>query len=154
MFDRDGGRQVIARPRRYRDVLGERTVPSELVTRHAHHFAPLAQVDPTDVAEPARAAADRRVERHSIAHGEPGDVVADPLDDSGCLVAHHERRNASSGAPVESVDVAATDAARADADDDLVAAWIGLGHVDEFEVSVVTEQQGSHAIGLARLDGE
>jgi len=59
-------------------------------------------------------------------------------------VAHNERRVAAAGGTVKTVDVAATDAACADANKDVLRADIGLREIDQLQFHVFGEQKRVH----------
>src|ERR1044071_1816085 len=59
-------------------------------------------------------------------------------------MSHHQGRNAPPGGSVEAVHVAAADAAGADADQDVVGADFGPGHLDHFEMLIFFQQKRIH----------
>ena len=91
------------------------------------------------------AAVDGGVEGDAVAGLEVMHAGTDGGDDACCLVTHDDRRNAAAARTVIAVHVGATDAARGDADQDLVVGHIRGGHVDDVELLVLREQQRFHA---------
>ena len=75
---------------------------------------------------------------------QPSTLGADPGDDAGRLVAHHDRRATAPGAPVHAVDVAAAYPARPHGDQDFVVGQLGDGDVGVFEVARAGKDQGFH----------
>ena len=90
-------------------------------------------------AEVAFAAVDGGIEGDAVAGFQVAYVGAEFGDFAGGLVAHDERGIAAAGGAVEAVDVAAADAAGADADQDVVGTDLGHGHVDHFEFYVFSQ---------------
>ena len=107
-----------------------------------------AEILPVGQAVLASTAEDRRVEGHTIPCGEVPHVPADGIDDPGRLVTHHERRDASAGRAGEAVHVTAADAARGDADANLVGARRGDVDVGHGEGAGRREQERFHERAL------
>ena len=99
----------------------------------AEHLPSIAQVDLAPQAERALAAADRAVERDRVARRQAGDGRTDGLDHAGRLVAHDQRRDPATRAPVHAVDVAAADPDRLDPDEDVLVRRPRLRDVDVLE---------------------
>jgi len=59
-------------------------------------------------------------------------------------MAHDDRRDAAAGTAIVAVDVAATDAAGLDLDEDIFVTDFRCGHVAELEIFRVFEDQGLH----------
>jgi hypothetical protein len=113
---------------------------------HANNLAIIAQIFIAAGAEVALAAVDGGIEGDAIAGAEVAHIGAERGNLARGFVPHHEWRIAAAGGTVVTVDVAAADAAGADADQDIVGADIGLGHIDEFELEVFGEQECVHVV--------
>ena len=114
--------RVDVRPRRD-DVVGEASV-----ARDADRVPVQAVVALVTLAEEAVPAEDARVDGHAVADLEVVDAGADLCDLAGQLVAADQRVRREEVA-VEDVLIGAADAARGDADEDLVRPRLGSGHV-------------------------
>ena len=79
--------------------------------------------------------------RDAVAPAEVLDAGADLLDDARRLVAHHERRNAAAARAVVAMDVAAADAARAHAHQDVIRMNLRHRHVRDRQLAVFSQQQ-------------
>ena len=138
--------QAMDDPRRHGDQLGEGAGAAVVAARDAQHLPAVAQVDGAAAAVRAVAAVDRGVEGDPIADREIADGVAARRDRAGRFVSHDDRRDAPARRAVVAVHVAAADAARGDAHQDLVGRGRRRGQVGDLEVSVAGQQQGLHRV--------
>ena len=148
------GGQAMDDPRRHRDQLRERARAPVVAARHAQHLPAVAQVGGAAAAVRAVAAIDRGIEGDPLADREIAHGIAARRDRTGRFVPHDDGRDAPARRAVEPVHVAAANAARGDAHQDLVGRGRRRGQVGDLEVSVAGQQQGLHrarALRIARL---
>jgi hypothetical protein len=124
------------------DVAGEAAV-----RRHAQDLVQVV-VGVAGPAEVVGGAGLDGVDRHPVADGHPGRLVAHRDDDAGELVAEDQRAlavgRADRAAAVVVLEVGAADAARGDLDDDVRGAGRRVGHVLQPEVLHVVEDGSLH----------
>ena len=113
------------------DVFGERAVTAVVAARDAKHRTVVTQVDLAAATEVARATGHRRVERHPLASHEALDPSPDPFDDTRGFVAHHQWWDTPARRSVIPMDVAAANAARPHAYQDIIVANLRCWHVDD-----------------------
>jgi hypothetical protein len=77
----------------------------------------------------ALTAGDSGIECDPVTNGEVPDLTANRRYDSRCLMAHHQRRDATACAPIVAVHIAAANAAGANLDQDFVSGGSGLGQI-------------------------
>jgi hypothetical protein len=114
----------------------------------AQHPPVVAELRLPVAAEPAAAAGDVERGDHPLARAEPGDGVANALDDPDGLVAGHVTRFERCLA-VQEVQVRSADGRQADPDDRVGGVGDGrLPHVAELDASVAGEHDGPHRLGV------
>ncbi len=130
-------RQAVKDARGNGYVLGEGSVLAVVVTRHPQHAAVVAQIDralPTEIARPT---VDGRVKGDTIPRSPSPDVLSDLDDDARGLVSHNQRGDTPPGAAVQTVDVAAADAASLDLDQDILGSYLRLRHIFVLKVMII-----------------
>ena len=127
-----------------RHVLGEAAVAAVIPARDAQHPAVVAEVGAAVAAEVAPAAVDGGVEGDPVPRPPPGNAAAHALDGARRLVSHHQRWDAPARRPVETVDIAAADAAGPHPHEDLVLRDLGRRDLAEIEALVRGQDQRAH----------
>src|SRR5581483_6724936 len=115
-------------------------------TRDSEHLPVIAQVHITATAVRALSAINSRVEGDAIACLEAADFLAYVSDNSCRFVSHHDRWNPPSGRSIETVDVAAANAAGRYSNKQFIVVECRHRNVRNFKVSVLREEQSFHGV--------
>jgi hypothetical protein len=137
-------RQWIRDARRDGHVLGKCARAAEIGRGNSDDFAIIAQIHLTSAAVEALAAEDGRVKRDVVAGLKISHRAADSLDDSRGFMPHDDGRETSSRASIVSMHVASADAARVNANEQVISAGLRFRHIDEVELIVLRENKRLH----------
>jgi hypothetical protein len=89
-------------------------------------------------------ARDRGIESHTVSYSEALDLLTDVLDDPCGFVSHDQRWDTSSGATVKAVNIASTDSACFDLNEQVCWATGRHWHFDDLEFFYFGQQQSLH----------
>src|SRR6266567_7042365 len=135
--ERETFRQPINNPRRdyykFRESSGATIVPA----RNAENLSPITEIHVPTNAVTAFPAIDRRVKCDAIVFHYALYIRTNSSDGPRRLVAHDNRRNATPGRSVISMNVAAADSARGNADQNFVGTRLGARQVSDFQLAVL-----------------
>ena len=127
------------------DEFSKGAVLAVVLAGDAQHAAVIAEVDLSQTAEFALAAEAGGVKGDALAGG-AGDAGANVGDDARGFVAHDDWRAAAAGAAVQAVNIAATDAARLDSDEDFAGTGFGGRDIFKGEAIVFFEDESFHRL--------
>jgi len=146
LVEREGVGQSVENSRGHGDKFSEGAVLFILIGRDAHDAAIFAEVNLALAAEVADAAINRGVERHAIA-GVPLFHAGTGGDDfTRGLMAHNQRRLASTGRAIPPVKIATADTAGVDTHQDFVVGDGWRGEIDDGERARSSEKEGFHEL--------
>jgi hypothetical protein len=123
-------------------------MPPVFAAGNAQHAAALAEVDFSASAIPAFTTINCRIKRHSVAGFPVGNFVSHPRNLSRRFMPHDDWGNASAGAAVHAMHIAAANAARAHPHQSFIGLQIRNRNVLDCEAAPFFEDKSFHAKSL------
>jgi hypothetical protein len=116
-----------------RDELGHGPLSSELADGNAQHLPARTAVVQALPTGGTLITVNGRIEAHPVGATDAFDILADSLNDTGCFMAHDNRRNPPTRFARVALDIRATDAAGPHPDQDIVITHLGDREITVFE---------------------
>jgi hypothetical protein len=113
----------------------------EFGCRNTDNLPIVAEIHLAPVAIKAIPAIDGRVKRDSVARPETGHRATNRLYDTGCLMAHNDRWQPSTCAPVVAMHITSANAARVYANEQILCSDFWLVHIDQIELLVFSQNE-------------
>jgi len=133
-------RQAIEDSRGDGDKFGEGSCAAIVAAGDAENLATVAEIDVAAMAVGTFTAVDSGIECDAIAGRKIFYGAANGGNNSGCFVAHDDGRDAAAGRAVVSMNIAATDAAGCNADEDFVGRGRGRREIRQLEIVVAGQE--------------
>jgi len=147
-----GERKIVRQPikdsRGNGDEFGESSGAAIIAAGNAEDLSAVAKIYVATAAVGTFSAVDGGIEGDAVTGRESFYGAADSGDDTGGFVAHNDGRDAAAGGAVVAVNVAATNAASGDADEDFVWRGSRRGEIGELEILVAGEKESFHGVSF------